>query len=251
MEKTILERIKCYWEQRSDDFSRQSFAEMQNEKYDLWSKELKQIIGDRIALQILDVGTGCGLISLMVAQRASGNLHIIGIDSDKYAIECARANVAASCWPEFVSIIHSGFENFVLPDLADLIVSNPPFYTTGMLSPNNARATARHCNGTLSPVTLISYAYKHLAPGGSLAMVTPAEIEQTIVFESTIQQMRIVRQCDVITVPDKKPRRILWQMQRSCDSTASLEHTTLTIRKQDGKFTEEYRNLTSAFYLDF
>lgn len=200
---------------------------------------------------VLDVGTGCGLISLMVAQRASGNLHIIGIDSDKYAIECARANVAASCWPEFVSIIHSGFENYVLPDLADLIVSNPPFYTTGMLSPNNARATARHCNGTLSPVTLISYAYKHLAPGGSLAMVTPAEIEQTIVFESTIQQMRIVRQCDVITVPDKKPRRILWQMQRSCDSTASLEHTTLTIRKQDGKFTEEYRNLTSAFYLDF
>lgn len=75
---------------------------------------------------VLDVGTGCGLISLMVAQRASGNLHIIGIDSDKYAIECARANVAASCWSEFVSIIHSGFENFVLPDLADLIVSNPP-----------------------------------------------------------------------------------------------------------------------------
>ena len=49
MEKTILERIKCYWEQRSDDFSRQSFAEMQNEKYDLWSKELKQIIGERVA----------------------------------------------------------------------------------------------------------------------------------------------------------------------------------------------------------
>ena len=56
-----------YWEQRSDDFSRQSFAEMQNEKYDLWSKELKQIIGDRTALQILDVGTGSGYMALLLA----------------------------------------------------------------------------------------------------------------------------------------------------------------------------------------
>lgn len=77
MEKTILERIKCYWEQRSDDFSRQSFAEMQNEKYDLWSKELKQIIGDRTALQILDVGTGSGYMALLLA--SSGH-NVTGID---------------------------------------------------------------------------------------------------------------------------------------------------------------------------
>ena len=77
MEKTILERIKCYWEQRSDDFSRQSFAEMQNEKYDLWSKELKQIIGDRTELQILDVGTGSGYMALQLASAA----HLVtGID---------------------------------------------------------------------------------------------------------------------------------------------------------------------------
>ncbi len=200
---------------------------------------------------VLDVGTGSGLISLMVAQRASGNLRIIGIDSDQNAVECARANVAASHWPESVSIIHSGIEDYALPYPANLIISNPPFYTTGMISPDNARAMARHCNGVLSPVTLISYASKHLAPGGSLAMVTPAEIEQTIVFESTMQQMRIVRQCDVITVPGKKPRRILWQIQRLCESTAAAEHTTLTIRGQDGKFTDDYRELTSAFYLDF
>ncbi len=200
---------------------------------------------------VLDIGTGSGLISLMVAQRTSGNLRIIGIDSDQNAIKCARANVAASHWPESVSVIHSGFEDYVLPYPANLIISNPPFYTTGMLSPNNARATARHCNGALSPVTLISYAAKHLAPGGSLAMVTPAETEQTIIFESTIQQMCIVRQCDVITVPGKKTRRILWEIQRSGDSTAAPEHTTLTIRGQDGQFTDDYRELTSAFYIDF
>ncbi len=200
---------------------------------------------------VLDVGTGSGLISLMVAQRSSGNLRIIGIDSDQNAIECARVNVAASHWLESVSVFHSGFEDYVLPYPAKLIISNPPFYTTGMISPDNARATARHCNGTLSPVTLISYASKHLAPGGSLAFVTPAEIEQTIVFESTMQQMCIVRQCDVITVPGKKPRRILWQIQRSEDSTTALEHTTLTIRNRDGNFTDDYRNLTSSFYLDF
>ncbi len=200
---------------------------------------------------VLDVGTGSGLISLMVAQRANGNIHIIGIDNDKNAIECARANVAASRWHKSVAVVHSGFEDYILPYPAELIISNPPFFTTGMISPDSARATARHCNGALSPVSLISYASKHLAPGGSLAMVTPAEIEQTIVFETTIQQMQIVRQCDVITVPGKKPRRILWQIQRSEDSTTALEHTTLTIRNRDGNFTDDYRNLTSSFYLDF
>ena len=199
----------------------------------------------------LDVGTGSGLISLMMAQRASGGLLIIGIDSDKKAIECARTNVAASPWHKSVSVIHSGFEDYIIPSPAKLIISNPPFYSTGMLSPDNARATARHCNGALSPITLISYASKHLAPGGSLAMVTPYEFEQTIIFETTIRQMQIIRRCDVITVPGKKPRRILWQIQPSGDSTTASEHTTLTIRGQDGTFTDEYRDLTSAVYLDF
>lgn len=200
---------------------------------------------------VLDIGTGSGLISLMVAQRTSGKLRIIGIDNDINAIEYARANVAASRWHETVSTVHSGFEDYALPYPPELIISNPPFFTTGMISPNNARATARHCNGALSPIALISYASKHLAPGGSLAMVTPAEIEQTIIFESTIQQMQIVRQCDVVTIRGKKPRRILWQIQRSGDSTATPERTILTIRGQDGKFTDEYQTLTSAFYLDF
>lgn len=200
---------------------------------------------------VLDIGTGSGLISLMVAQRTNGNLQIIGIDSDKIAIECARANVAASCWRESVAVVHSGFEDYNLPYPADLIISNPPFYTTGMISPDSARATARHCNGALSPVSLISYASKHLALGGSLAMVTPYELGQTIIFESTMQQMQIVRQCDVITIPGKKPRRILWQIQRSDNLAPALEHTTLTIRNQDGTFTDDYRDLTSAFYLDF
>lgn len=77
MEDDILERIKCYWEQRSNDFGRQSLVEMQNEKFTLWTKELKQIIGERKKLDILDVGTGSGYMALILA---SAGHKVTGVD---------------------------------------------------------------------------------------------------------------------------------------------------------------------------
>ena len=87
MERDILGRIKSYWEQRSDDFGRQSFVEMQNEKFVLWSAELKRIIGDKAALKILDVGTGSGYMALLLA---SAGHQVTGIDLCDSMIESAK-----------------------------------------------------------------------------------------------------------------------------------------------------------------
>lgn len=88
MERAILDRIKYYWEQRSSDFARQSFAEMQNEKFSLWTNELKQVMGERTGLQILDVGTGSGYMALLLA--SAGN-KVTGIDLCDNMINSAKA----------------------------------------------------------------------------------------------------------------------------------------------------------------
>ena len=88
MERPILDRIKYYWEQRSSDFARQSLVEMQNEKFSLWTNELKQIMGERTGLQILDVGTGSGYMALLLA--SAGN-DVTGIDLCDSMIDSAKA----------------------------------------------------------------------------------------------------------------------------------------------------------------
>lgn len=88
MEKPIIDRIKYYWEQRSNDFAKQSFVEMQNEKFSLWTNELKQIMGEKTGLEILDVGTGSGYMALLLA--SSGN-YVTGIDLCDNMINSAKA----------------------------------------------------------------------------------------------------------------------------------------------------------------
>lgn len=88
MERDILDRIKCYWEQRSNDFARQSLVEMQNEKFTLWSNELRQVMGNRKQLDILDVGTGSGYMALLLA---SAGHRVTGVDLCDNMIASAMA----------------------------------------------------------------------------------------------------------------------------------------------------------------
>ncbi len=201
---------------------------------------------------IVDIGTGSGLIALMIAQRAGASVSITGIESDPDAAKCAYANVKSSKWHEAVTIKHADFAEYEPPTPPSLIISNPPFFTSGMLPPGLARTKSRHCNGPLTPMSLIGYADKHLAVSGSLAMITPTDMEQAIIFEATMRHMSVVRRCDVTTVPHKKPRRILWQIQRHKDTPGAIaEHTRLSIRDCNGTFSDEYKSLTAPFYLDF
>lgn len=204
---------------------------------------------------IIDIGTGSGLIALMTAQRTcdiDNPPTITGIELDDSAYRCADANIAASPWADRITIVHADFAEYTCDTPPELIVSNPPFFVNGIHSPDSTRASARHCDGTLSPLSLIRYAATHLASEGSLAMITPADLEQDILFESTMHRMTITRRCDITTVPGKKVRRILWQMQRG-DPRQHIptEHSTLTIKEPDGQFSTRYKALTAPFYLDF
>lgn len=192
---------------------------------------------------VWDVGAGTGLIALMLAQRGAGRVEAIEIDA--VAAEEARHNVALSPWPGIVNVVTGDFTEVEgsLP-APDLIVSNPPFFNEALQSPEQMRATARH-EGSLTFGTLFDIAAERLTPDGRLACIAPAPRVQELLFEATLRRLSLHRLTNVATVAGKAPKRVLLEFGRQASAT---DDTTLTIRS-DGKYTDEYRRLTSDFYL--
>lgn len=194
--------------------------------------------------RVLDVGTGCGVIALMVAQRNDkAQIHAIDIDHD--AIEEAKVNFANSPWSDRLKADVQDFNTLQAGDKWDLIVSNPPYFTNGVLPTGNARTLARHTH-SLTYRQLIEGASRHLSKNGTLALVSPVEAEGEIIVASAFASLPVKRITRVIPVENATPKRILWQLSRRDESY--LEDT-LTIAHGDGAFTREYIDLTGDFYL--
>lgn len=194
--------------------------------------------------RVLDVGTGCGVIALMVAQR---NLSAIidAIDIDHDAIEEAKLNFENSPWSERLTAIDRDFNGIDVETHYDLIVSNPPYFTNGILPTGDARTTARH-TGSLSYRQLIEGADRLLTDDGSLAIITPTDAEQDIIEAATFASLPVRQLVRVIPVEGTAPKRTLWLLSRR---DIPYNEGTLTIAHYDGTFTSEYIALTGAFYL--
>ena len=196
------------------------------------------------AQRVLDVGTGCGVIALMVAQRNSEAV-ITGIDIDPAAIEEAAINFERSPWNERLTARLADYNELDSSDRYDLIVSNPPYFTNGVLPTRDARTQARH-NGSLTYRQLIEQSSRLLTDNGILALITPTDAEGEIIEASTFSSLPIRQLTRVIPVEGAAPKRTLWLLSR--DSMAYQEDT-LTITRSDGTFTSDYIALTGAFYL--
>lgn len=199
------------------------------------------------ASNILDIGTGTGLIALMVAQRS--NATIIGVDIDYGATIEAIENINASPWSKRISIINNDI-TLVAKSLKNIdhIVSNPPFFENGILAPDLSRATARHCN-SLNFSTLISIAKSILDINGKLSFISPYENRENIIYHATLNNMNISRYTEVFSSPKKNiPVRILWELTPQNTTT---DKTQLYIRDINNQYSSEYINLTKDFYLNF
>ncbi len=194
--------------------------------------------------RVLDVGTGCGVITLMVAQRNNGAL-IESIDVDEGAIDEAKLNFAASPWSERLTARLQDFNVLEVEECYDLIVSNPPYFTNGVLPTGDARTTARHTE-SLSYRQLIDGATRLLSHEGILAFISPTDAESTIIEAAAFASLPIRRCTRVVPVEGAEAKRTLWLLSRR---EMSYVEDTLTIAHVDGTFTQEYINLTGAFYL--
>lgn len=207
--------------------------------------------------RILDVGCGCGVISLMMAQRFD-KAEVVGIDIDAGSLLDARENVERSEWKERIRICEADFggeaERIVSmqeSERYDLIVSNPPFFESGGDPGESSRMLARHA-GSLSPEALVRRAPDMLTPEGRLAMIVPAADWHRYAGIGSEVGLTISRVCLVRGNPNVAPKRAMMEFSRVGEQKgAVVAPTTLTIETAPGEYTDEYRRLGRDFYLKF
>ncbi len=201
------------------------------------------------ANRVLDVGTGCGVIALMVAQR-NASAQIEAIDIAPSAIEEASQNFQSSPWSDRLSARLVDFRKFVEEDSDrkfDLIVSNPPYFSNGELPNGEDRVMARH-SIELTFHSLLSGAASLLAPEGRLAIVTPADCQEEVNSCAAFAGLHLVRMLRVVPTEGADVKRLLWEFKLS---SQPLQEQSLVIEKGPLDYTDEYRNLCRDFYLKF
>jgi tRNA1Val (adenine37-N6)-methyltransferase len=196
--------------------------------------------------RILDIGTGSGLIALMLAQRAP-QAAVTGIDINAGAIAIARRNAMRSAFPRKPEFICHDIRDYRPPATYDMIVSNPPFYPTGTLGKNTARSLARSFE-TLTPRQLIHSARKLGGAGALFAVIVPAGIADDFEYTAWEENFTLTRRTDVVTREGKAAKRALLQFAKG-GKPMTPRRDALVLQRADGRRSEGYLRLTGDFYL--
>ena len=185
---------------------------------------------------VLDVGTGTGLIALMMAQRFP-NAYVTVIDIDEGAFRQAIENVKNADCQSRVAVLHEQVQQH--EGLYDAVVSNPPFFIDSLNAPNAQRNTARHAE-TLTYAELMQAAWRLLKEDGELSVVVPFDYRKRMEDEAIFVGFFPCRVCAVKTVERKPARRFLLAFKKH---PCECQITTMTIGD------EQYQQLTGDFYL--
>ena len=197
------------------------------------------IVGD----SILDIGTGTGVISLMLAQRSSISITAIEIEQEAY--KQAINNVSISPWSGRVEVIHSSLQNFKSDKKFSTVVSNPPFFSNSLKTPDNNRNFARHTD-SLSFEYLLKFTSNNLSKDGKSSFIIPFDAEEGFIKIAKKSGLFVSRICRVRGTETTPIKRSLIEFGYA---EVFPEESTLTIEVARHKYTQDYINLTKEFYL--
>lgn len=201
------------------------------------------------AANILDVGTGTGLIAIMLAQR-NANASIDAVEIDGMACEQAMENAANCMWKERINIIHGKFQTFanIVQKRYDLIVSNPPYFIASLQSPEMQRTVARHST-LLNQDDLLSGIAKILAEKGKFCAIFPYIEANIFIAKAAAINIFCNKKTNVKPNYEKPVKRILLEFSRD---KQKLSETTICIETDERhNYSNEYKALTKDFYLKF
>ena len=196
--------------------------------------------------RVLDIGTGSGLIALMVAQRLPES-QIVAIDIDADAVAQAAENVDASPFRDRISVGLADVRVFSQSgNMFDCIICNPPFFTEDTLPENRLRALARH-SSSLSFDDLTLAVSRLISESGVFNVILPSNEVNEFVSRMFNVGMNLILRCDVKTVVRRAPKRTL--MTFSKIGSVSFESEELVLLNEQGGRSIAYSELTRDFYL--
>ena len=196
---------------------------------------------------VLDIGTGTGIIALMLAQR-SGAQQIDALEIDEDAYEQATDNFENSLWNDRLFCFHAGLDEFIEEpeDEYDLIVSNPPFYSEDYNSDNEKRNLARS-QDAMPFEDLIEAADLLLSENGIFAVIIPFKEEENFIALAKDFELFPIKITRVKGTPITETKRSLLAFSRKENPTFPIDE--LTIETARHIYTPEYIALTKDFYL--
>lgn len=205
------------------------------------------------AQRILDIGTGTGLLTLMLMQKASDFAHATAIDIDEGAVNQAKENVRCSPWASRITVLHADIISFPLAQKYDVIIANPPYFT-GRGAPTSAyqhateaRLSARLDDG-LSPTQLLQIVDQALDRYGVFYCVYPASRDPEIRLVASQHQLNLNSRLSISATQGSEPYLYGYEMGRKNSPT---HFSSLAIRDQDNQYTQAYRQLCKDYYMHF
>ena len=195
--------------------------------------------------RILDIGTGSGLIALMLAQRCPC-AHIDAIDIDEAAVKQAKDNFERSAFSHQLSVFRSSLQNWQI-GCYDLVVSNPPYFQNSLKNPNKGRELARHTD-SLSYEELVAHSARLLTSDGRLALILPADAETELCTIARKHELFLTRITRVYSKESKPARRVMMVFCRQSSADTLIEDT-LVLENEIGGRSAAYQELCREFYL--
>ena len=221
------------------------------------------------AQSLLDIGTGTGILALMLAQETVEFAKISALEVDKNAAEQARDNVRASKWPNKITVLHQALDEYEPEVRFDIIVSNPPYFEHANKSTNayhtqtKSRTVARQTR-LLTPLALFQFSASHLKNGGSLYCLYPFQRVEEIKQAAFSCGFSLAAQLTVKHNNESDPYLCAFRFQaHSGDDTSKVQgqeqtltsrmqaEQELSIRELEGTYTPDFKALCQAFYLNF
>lgn len=196
--------------------------------------------------RILDIGTGTGLIALMMAQRYTDAI-IDAVEIDHDAALQAYENVSNTEFANRIKIVETAIQHYFTQDKYNAIVSNPPFFIDSLLNPNAQRSTARHAYA-LKYCELFATVKALLDTDGEFSAIIPTECLQAFIAEAYKAGLAMSRQYAVRTTPRKQPKRHLVAFHHA-DYKCEREMEEVCLQNTNGSRSEWYAQLTADFYI--
>jgi len=199
------------------------------------------------AKNILDIGSGTGLLSLMLAQQSAA--HITAIEIEDGAFEQTKTNFNLSPWKDRLDVVHSSIQDYASmnkENLFDCIITNPPFYEGDLNSPDNAKNLAAHSTA-LPWDDLARSAASLLQENGAWYVLVPTLRAYTIQKLALNDGLQLSQECLMYNDAKHLPIRAMLKFVKQKEAT--IQRDKIIIKNADQSYTNEFKNYLKDYYL--